>query len=334
MRLSSLEALPSFALLGPGFGGGRFLLVTDLAEAGGDPDLVFAPFEADGRAPRRMRGSVQPVELEIDVAPRPIAISLPAEGYREAVARIREAIEAGDVYQVCHCLLARAGEASGAEILALMCRRGVPRFASWVRLPWGEEFVSASPELFFETDGRRIHSEPMKGTARPDATGALEASEKDRAELAMITDLVRNDLAQVCRARSVRVACARRIVELPYALQAVSDVEGELAPGATPLAALAALHPGGSVTGAPKRAALSMIRELEPRPRGAYCGSLGLVAGDRSVFALLIRTAVRAAGGWAYGVGSGVVHDSDADLELEELQTKLGALWSPIPSST
>jgi para-aminobenzoate synthetase component 1 len=332
VRLSSLEALPSFALLGPGFGGGRFLLLTELREADGDPDLVFTPFEADGRAPREMRGAVRPVDLEMDVAPRPVAVSLPAEGHREAVARIREAIEAGDVYQVCHCLLAPVGEASGAEVFALACRREVPRFACWVRAPWGEEFVSASPELFFEIDGGRIRSEPMKGTGRPGAT-ALEASEKDRAELAMITDLVRNDLAQVCRPRSVRVARERRIVELAYALQAVSDVEGELAPGATPLAALAALHPGGSVTGAPKRAALSMIRELEPRPRGAYCGSLGLVSGERAVFALLIRTAMRSAGGWTYGVGSGIVHDSDAALELEELRTKLGALWSPTPSS-
>ncbi len=334
MKLSSLRALSSFALLGPGFGGGRFLLVTDLSEAGGEPDLVYAGFETDGCEPRKMRGVVQPVDVEFDVAARPIAVSLPTEGYREAVNRIREAIEAGDVYQVCHCLLAPTGPAGGAEVLALMCRRGVPRFASWVRLPWGEEFVSASPELFFETGGRRIHSQPMKGTARPGAAGALETSEKDQAELAMITDLVRNDLAQVCRPRSVQVSCERRIVELPYALQAVSDVEGELAAGATPLQALAALHPGGSVTGAPKIAALAMIRELERRPRGAYCGTLGLVAGDRSVFALLIRTAVRGAQGWSYGVGSGIVHDSDADAELDELRTKLGALWSPTPSFT
>jgi hypothetical protein len=95
-----------------------------------------------------------------------------------------------------------------------MCRHGAPRFAAWVRLPWGEEFLSASPELFFETRGRRIRTEPMKGTARPDAAGALESSEKDRAELAMITDLLRNDLTKVCRPRSVAVACERRVIQL------------------------------------------------------------------------------------------------------------------------
>jgi len=334
VRLSSLEGLSSFALLGPGFGRGPWLLVTDLRETSGETTLVYSPFESGGLEPRRLRGVVQPVDLELDVVARPIGVRLPTEGYHQAVARIREAIAAGDVYQVCHCLLAPIEPAGGAEVLALMCRRGIPRFAAWVRLPWGEELVSASPELFFETRGRRIRSEPMKGTAAPGATAALLASEKDRAELAMITDLVRNDLAQVCRPRSVHVSCERRLVELSYALQAVSDVEGELASGATALEALAALHPGGSVTGAPKGAALAMIRELEQGPRGAYCGALGLLTANRATFALLIRTAATTGHGWTYGVGSGIVYDSDADAELEELRTKVGALLCPTPSSS
>ena len=142
----------------------------------------------------------------------------------------------------------------------------------------------------------------------------------------MITDLLRNDLTPVCKPRSVRVTNERRTIVLPYAIQTVSDIEGELMDTATPLDVLAVLHPGGSVTGAPKQAALEHIRRLEPTPRGQYCGSLGLWQGDRAVFSILIRTATKTPIGWTYGVGSGVVYDSDAESELRELRIKLGAL--------
>ena len=326
MRISGLSSLESFALLGPGFGGGRFLLLTGLRETADPPGLVFAPFESRGAEARRYAaGERRRVDPEFEPPSRPIEVSLPDEGYRSKIERIREAIAAGDVYQVCYTVRAEVGPSSGADLLAAMCARGVPRFAAWVRLPGADEFVSASPELFFETSGRRIHTEPMKGTARG-GDASLEISEKDRSELAMITDLLRNDLTPICRPRSVHVACERRLIRLPYALQTVSDVEGTLAGGVTPLDALDALHPGGSVTGAPKRAALRMIRDLEDRPRGAYCGALGLCDGERSTFSLLIRTAARAADRWLYGVGGGIVYDSDAEAEREELRIKIGAL--------
>jgi anthranilate/para-aminobenzoate synthase component I len=89
---------------------------------------------------------------------------------------------------------------------------------------------------------------------------------------------------------------------------------------------LAALHPGGSITGAPKPAARRLIAALESAPRGAYCGTLGYLEGERAVFSLLIRTAVRSGAGWVYGVGGGIVWASDAASELEEARLKLGAL--------
>ena len=330
MRLAGLDREESFALLGPGFGGAPFRLLRGLSEGGGG-GLVYAAFEAPGARPRCFAAAADgPCEVEWAGTASGLAVELDARGYAARVERIREAIARGDVYQVCYTLRARLAHANGAELLTALCARGVPRFAAWVRLPGGEEFVSGSPELFFETEGGRVRSEPMKGTARPDASGALAASEKDRCELAMITDLVRNDLTPVCRPRTVRVEHERRVLTLPYALQTVSDVAGDLLPIAGPLEVLAALHPGGSVTGAPKPAALAMIGELETGPRGAYCGALGVRDGDRSTFGLLIRTAVRGAGGWEYGVGSGVVYDSDAANELDELRVKLGALGCPI----
>ncbi|MEW6753066.1 MAG: chorismate-binding protein [Candidatus Latescibacterota bacterium] len=336
MRLSELEQLDSFALLGPGFGGRRFLLLADLHRATAadcGPCLAYAPFETAGRNAHLLaaatRRTCDPV---FDVAPADIAVSLQAEGHREAVERIRAAIARGDVYQVCYTVRATVHGASGAQLLARMTQADVPRFAAWVRLPWGEEFVSASAELFFEVSGRHIHTEPMKGTAARSAAADLQASDKDRAELAMITDLLRNDLATVCRPRSVAVPCARRIVRLAYAVQTVSDVTGELREGETPLGALAALHPGGSVTGAPKQAALAMIRALEGGPRGAYCGALGLWHGEQATFSLLIRTAARRGEAWAYGVGGGIVYDSDPDAELAEVRVKLGALQGAGPT--
>ena len=328
MKPADLQALPSFALLGPGFGGAPFLLLRDLqAQSCANAWLVFARFEDSGASALKLTASsISPCVVEFGNKLGGLPIALAASDYADKVEQIREAIARGDVYQVCLTLRARIAGASGAEILSLMCRRGVPRFAAWVRLPDGSEFVSASPELFFETDGRLVHAEPMKGTARPDAGGVLAASEKDRAELAMITDLVRNDLAQVCQQKTVRVENQRRVLQLPYALQTVSDVVGILDAGKGALDVLAALHPGGSVTGAPKPAALAMIRELEPSPRGAYCGALGLLARDRAVFSLLIRTASKTSDGWVYGVGSGIVYDSDPQTEWEELSVKLGAL--------
>jgi anthranilate/para-aminobenzoate synthase component I len=327
MKLAELENLQSFALLGPGFSDDRFLLLRDLRPTEDAPLLVFARFEEPGaRALKLAAGTVTPCAVEFDDNPRPLDVVLAAPDYAVKVGQIREAIACGDVYQVCLTVRALVSESSGADLLSLMCRRGVPRFAAWVRLPDGSEFVSASPELFFETDGRHVHAEPMKGTARPGAGGLLESSDKDRAELAMITDLVRNDLAQVCRQKTICVETQRRVLQLPYALQTVSDIVGVLDDGKTPLDVLAALHPGGSVTGAPKQAALTMIHKLESDQRGAYCGALGLLTGERSVFSLPIRTAARSAQGWVYGVGSGIVYDSDPQAELDELRVKLGAL--------
>lgn len=327
MRLAEIEGLPSFALLGPGFGGEPFLLLRDLRETPGQPRLVFAAFEQRAHdALRLSAGASEVCQVEWASAPQEIPVDLDSSGYGARVEQIRAAIAAGDVYQVCLTLRAHLGAVSGSTILSRMCRDEIPRFAAWVRLPDGRELVSASPELFFEIDGRTVRSQPMKGTAAVEAGSALTRSEKDQAELAMITDLIRNDLALVCRPKSVHVAQPRHALTLSYAVQTVSDVVGSIDEGTTAIDVLAALHPGGSVTGAPKQAALDMIRGLEPHPRGPYCGALGLLGHERAVFSLLIRTASRTDSGWDYGVGSGIVFDSDARAEFEELLVKLRVL--------
>ncbi|MEW5743400.1 MAG: chorismate-binding protein [Myxococcota bacterium] len=367
--LDELERARSFALLGPGFhDDGAWTLVRDLrAGDDGEVGVWLATYETPGERAERFTGEVARVESPLgagpqggnEEAPSPasassrgpggaagaerasaaLAVTLDERGFVEGVRSIREAIAAGDVYQVNLTLRARVERSTagrprggspgvdGGALLERLCERGVPRFAAWVRLPDGRELVSASPELLFEVRGHSIRAEPMKGTAPAGQQAWLEGSEKDRAELAMITDLLRDDLNRLCEPRSVEVPCARRFLELPYAVQAVSDVTGRLRAGVGLRAVLGQLHPGGSVTGAPREAARALISKLEQSPRGAYCGTLGLERAGASRFALLIRTAERSAdGSWVYGVGGGITWDSDEAAELDEVRLKLGAL--------
>ncbi len=324
MKLSDLASMDRFALLGPGYSEGAWTLVTSLAPSS-QPNVVLAEFETSGR-PQGWRGETRRIEsLEWDVAPEPCFPAFDEARYAAGVAEIRDAIAAGDVYQVNLTTRVELGPCDGAALFARLHRRAVAPFSAWLRVG-SLEIVSASPELLFSVSGTAVCAQPMKGTAPAGETHRLHQSVKDEAELAMITDLLRNDLTRVCEPRSVRVENERRFIELPYAVQAVSDVRGRLRADVTPLDVLAALHPGGSVTGAPKQAAIETIRRLESEPRGAYCGALMYLDGARATAALLIRTAQRESGRFWYGVGAGITWDSDPASEVAELHTKLGAL--------
>jgi anthranilate/para-aminobenzoate synthase component I len=321
MELTVLDTRPAFALLGPGFfDDGAWRLVTPAPD--GATTLWVAPYDD---APMAATGRAEVVTPTLE-DPGALAVALDERGFLAGVRAIRERIAAGDVYQVNLTVRATVAPVPGSALLSRLCARGVPRFAAWVRWPGIPEFVSASPELLVETKGRRICAEPMKGTAGPGEARRLLESEKDAAELAMITDLTRNDLHQLCEPISVRVTAPRRLLELPYVLQAVSDVEGLLRAGLGVADVLRVMHPGGSVTGAPRPAAMAIIAELERAPRQLYCGTLGVETGDAFRAALLIRTATRSAAGWVYGVGSGITWDSEPAAELAEVRLKLGAL--------
>jgi anthranilate/para-aminobenzoate synthase component I len=316
-----LDELPAFALLGPGFFEDQaWRLVTPAPD--GATTLWLAPYDG---APTCTTGHAETLEPNL-VDPGPLPVTLDERGFLDGVETIRARIAAGDVYQVNLTVRATVAPMPGSALLGRLCARGVPRFAAWVRWPGVPEFVSASPELLVERKDRWVHAEPMKGTAKPGDERHLLESAKDAAELAMITDLTRNDLHQLCEPRSVRVTAPRRLLELPYVLQAVSDVEGTLVAGLETADVLRVMHPGGSVTGAPRPAAMSVIRELERTPRQLYCGTLGVEVADTFRAALLIRTATKTADGWVYGVGSGITWDSDPAAELAEVRLKLGAL--------
>jgi anthranilate/para-aminobenzoate synthase component I len=345
--LSELEAMSSFALFSPDFsratrGTQHWTLITGLSSVGesdvvsssawshqpqqqdsGNPQFFFVPFQ--DKSPRGFRGSLRTGPLIFNVNLIHITTSLDDSRYEQNVEGIRQLIAAGDVYQVNLTLRAKLSQALGSQLLATFSRHQIPRFAAWVRLPNGTEFVSASPEMLFETSARLIRVEPMKGTAHPSRAANLEASDKDAAELAMIVDLLRDDLHRLCVPKTVLVTNPRRLIELPYAVQTVGDIEGTLSDEVTLQTILSHLHPGGSVTGAPREAACEVISRLEPTPRNAYCGVLGHTTATGTVASLLIRTAQKTSSGqFIYGVGGGITWDSVPQLERAEIDTKLG----------
>lgn len=258
------------------------------------------------------------------------------EAFMAGVRRVQEWIAAGDVYQIN---LAQAYEATveGGSLFELYrwLRRASPApMAGWFRLG-GHEILCSSPESFLQLHGRRVMTQPIKGT-RPrfadadkdrQAVESLCRSEKERAELVMITDLLRNDLGQVCRYGSVRVEDLLRVETLEQVHHLVSTVTGELADGLGVVDLFAACFPGGSITGAPKKRAMEIIRELEPVPRGIYCGSLAWLGFDGTAHGnIAIRTLVRRGNQLSYHCGAGIVADSDPLMEYEETLHKAAGI--------
>lgn len=266
---------------------------------------------------------------------------LPGLGEAEhavAIGAIREAIAAGETYQVNFTFPLRGGFIGDAEALfwKLAPASAAPHAAF---LDCGDTaLVSLSPELFFRREGARLGMRPMKGT-RPrgrfpeeDARQAAElaGSAKERAENLMIVDMVRNDLGRIAAPGSVEVESLMALERYPTVWQVTSTVSASSSAGLPEI--FAALFPCASVTGAPKARTMEWIARLERRPRGIYCGAIGWVAPERrACFSVAIRTAVidRVAQTLEYAVGSGVVWDSEARAEYRECLSKARALADP-----
>ena len=250
--------------------------------------------------------------------------SLDRPAFESGVSAIREAIAAGDVYQVNLTRRLSAPLPDGADVAALgaALAEGNPApFSAVVRLPGhGIHVASASPERFVSRAGSVVRSSPIKGTAPV----AAELLAKDRAENVMIVDLVRNDLGRVCEWGSVQVPSLLAIEEHPGLVHLVSTVEGRLRPEIGWPELIDATFPPGSVTGAPKLAALDHIARLEPCPRGVYCGAVGWVDADRTEGSLnvAIRTFWFADGHIHLGTGGGITWDSTPAGEWAETELK------------
>jgi len=270
--------------------------------------------------------------------------------YEAAVAHAVRAIHEGELFQanLTHELRARF-EGEPRALFRSMLDSARPAFGAYLEYPGARRVgcvLSVSPELFVSVEpsgsagARRICTRPIKGTraARAGAGAELLHSRKDEAELAMITDLMRNDLGRVCAPGTVRVDDGRLLERCGDGalLHTVSAVSGRLREGVSDVDVLRATFPPGSVTGAPKVRAMQLIRALEGRARGFYCGAIGAFSDDGHVaLSVAIRTATvrgeRMRGGGVHGtlefpVGAGIVADSDARAEWEETMAKASVL--------
>ncbi|MDP7032500.1 MAG: anthranilate synthase component I family protein [Gemmatimonadota bacterium] len=264
----------------------------------------------------------------------PATCTLDRTGHEARVREILRSIRRGDIYQAN--LTALFGVPVSGDPAALFERllRDNPAPCSAFVEADGATVVSSSPETLLECRGRTATTRPIKGTRPRDPdplrdrvlARELTASRKDRAELVMITDLARNDLGRVCEFGSVQTSSLAALESFPHVHHLVSTVTGRIKPGLDALNALEAVFPCGSITGAPKRRAMEILRVLEPAARGVYTGTVGWLGFDRSArFSVAIRTGVVRNGILHHGAGGGIVIDSSPEAEWDELILKTKA---------
>jgi para-aminobenzoate synthetase component 1 len=258
-------------------------------------------------------------------------------------------IAAGDVFQV-NLAQRFTGPFKGSPraFYAQLCKQSPAWYGAFGELTRFDAhepqrtLASISPELFLEIDAnRRVTTRPIKGT-RPSSASAdmLRDSDKDRAELAMIVDLMRNDLGRVCSYGSIKVDDARSIESHPTVHHGVATISGQLHPSRDLVDLLRATLPGGSITGAPKVRAMQIIDELEPARRGPYCGAIGMIHGQQAVFNIAIRTVMieqnqmNGTGRADVWAGGGIVADSDPDSEYQEMLDKAKAMREALGSGS
>lgn len=264
--------------------------------------------------------------------------------YLDAVRRIKRYIRDGDIYQANFShRFEQPFHGRPVRFFHWQNRHNPSGYAAY--LDAGDfQIVSASPEMFITIHNGLIRTKPIKGTrprinASDEQTARLNAeqfnelltSEKEQAELNMIIDLERNDVARICKPGTRRVIQPRTIETYPTVFHAVATVGGELCSDLTFSDVLKAMFPGGSITGAPKIRSMEIIDELEPTARGVYTGAIGFVGLDGTVcLNIAIRTAIITNGSAFVQTGGGIVADSDPQAEWDETITKARALWAGI----
>ena len=317
-----------------------------------DRDTGEVEFRAEDGVPARAGDQVAADLADaLDAVPpaaAPLALALEEEDpqrFRRGVEAVLEAIARGDVYQanLSRGWRARMPPGIGPAGLYRRLRTANPApFAGSARLP-GFDVLSSSPERLLRIDGTTASTRPIAGTRPRGATREDDASlrtelylnEKERAEHVMLVDLERNDLGRICRGGTVRVDEFMTIESYATVHHIVSNVSGELRPGVTPGQAIAAVFPGGTITGCPKLRCMELLAELEHEPRDAYTGSMGYLGSNGSLdLNILIRTLTLRGSRIDFRTGAGIVADSHPEAELAETRAKARGLLRALGSDT
>ena len=309
----------------------------DVPERARQPLAWFGVYDAPCRlAPADVEAGLN--ALDGRPAVEDLRLGVAESDYIEDIRAVRRQIGKGNVYQINYTAPLRfrlEGDPRGLY-RRLRARQRVP-YAAYLHCG-DRQILSLSPELFLRREGDRVITRPMKGTIRRGRTldedqalqDELAADPKNRAENLMIVDLLRNDLSVCCRPGSVTVPSLYETEPYQSVTQMTSTVEGQLREDAGLADLLRALFPCGSITGAPKRRAMRIIRALERAPRGVYCGAIGMAGPDgTAVFNVPIRTAVVEGDAGTMGIGSGIVWDSDPADEYDECALKGAFLTTP-----
>ena len=259
--------------------------------------------------------------------------------YLGTVKKVKQYIKEGDIYQLNLSQCFEASTAlSGREIYGRLRKISPSYFGAY--FDGGDfEILSSSPERFLKLDNKRVATHPMKGTRRRGINKnedqllkkQLLDSPKDKAELMMIVDLERNDLGKVCDYQSIRVRALRDLERYSTVYQTTATIEGQLYKNKDRIDLLRATFPGGSITGCPKIRAMEIIEELEPHRRCVYTGALGYLSFSGGMdFNILIRSILKKQDKLYFGVGGGIVADSEPEAEYEETLVKAKAMIEAI----
>ena len=259
-----------------------------------------------------------------------------AENYEKAITQIHHHLRQGDTYQVNYTVQLK--QDLSAYPFAIYNRMVVEQEAGYNAYVEHDEMavISMSPELFFEQNDRELATRPMKGTTQRGVTDQedlaqaswLEQDSKNRSENMMIVDLLRNDMNRISEVGSEHVERLCQVEQYSTVWQMTSTIKSQLRPDVDLVEIFRSLFPCGSITGAPKIATMEIIKNLEPQPRGVYCGTIGLLLPNgRRIFNVAIRTIQLHQGKAGYGVGGGITWDSTWESEYREVHQKAAVLY-------
>lgn len=254
--------------------------------------------------------------------------------YIKKINQIKELLSAGEIYQMCYCIRFRKKFSGDPYALFLKLIETSPGDFSAYLNCGDYQIISLSPERLFKVENGKIITQPIKGTV-PKTGGKkslnyLLTSEKERAELDMITDLERNDVGKICKYGTLKLAKEREVLELKNIWHTYSQVEGQLPKNIKLEEIIQAMFPGGSITGCPKKRAMEYIEEFEGLPRNIFTGSIGYISDKKMDFNICIRTALVRNGYIEYWAGGGIVADSDPEKEYAECMLKAERLLAII----